>query len=109
MYITYINGQIRRLCEDVAYARKKLGPRCSRLLLIRMTDMSAANNLAILRTVPGAHCHNLSGDRHGQYSLYLEHPKRLIIRPTDGIDELGVINESLVTEVLVVEIIDYHN
>lgn len=47
----------------------------------RLSEMLAADNLEIMRALPPARAHELSGNRNGQISLDLKHPYRLIIIP----------------------------
>ena len=46
------------------------------------SGMKAANNLSAMKSLPGR-CHELKGDHHGQLSLDLDHPWRLIFAPAD--------------------------
>lgn len=48
----------------------------------RLDDLKAADDLNVLSTLPGR-CHELKGDRHGQLSLDLDGPWRLIFLPAD--------------------------
>lgn len=48
----------------------------------RLDDLAAASNLDEMNSLPGR-CHELKGDRHGQLSLDLDHPWRLIFVPAD--------------------------
>lgn len=105
MYIGFINNKIRKVCETHSVAVKKLGTRNADLLVQRITEMEAADNLQVLRALPAPRCHPLSGDRNGQYAVDLVHPKRLVFLPTPV---LGQIIENLITEVVILEIVDYH-
>ena len=53
-----------------------------KLLKRRQGDLRAANDLGAMRFLPGR-CHELKGDHHGQLSLDLDHPWRLIFAPAD--------------------------
>lgn len=70
--------------------------------------MRACETLEDARTVPGARCHELKGNRSGQLSVDLEHPYRLLFMCADepvprkedgGLDWAGV----TIVEVLGVE------
>lgn len=77
----------------------------------RMDDLRAAETLVDFRTLPQARCHELKGDRHGQLSLQLKHPYRLIITPAhDPIPRKddGGLDWTQVTAVLILEVVDYH-
>lgn len=105
MYIRFINKKIRKVCENHRLTVKKLGSRNADLLFQRIAEIRAADNLKILRALPAPRCHPLKGNRNGQYAVDLVHPKRLIFLPK--IEGTEII-ESLVTEIIVVEITDYH-
>jgi proteic killer suppression protein len=56
--------------------------------------------------------HQLTGDRAGQFALKLDGAYRLIVRPDhDPVPVLddGGIDESQVTGVLVIEVVNYHD
>jgi proteic killer suppression protein len=77
--------------------------------MTRLADLRAAATLAEFRRLPGR-CHELDGDRRGQLALELEGGKRLIFSPTgsDVQRANGGLDWDLVTEVRVIEVIDYH-
>ncbi len=47
----------------------------------QLTAMEAATNHEELWTVPQTRCHEMKGDRKGQVSIDLVHPRRLYIVP----------------------------
>jgi proteic killer suppression protein len=104
MYITFINSKIRKLCEDHKLAQRKLGEHMTKKLFQRIAEIRAAENLAVLKTLPAPRCHPLTNNRQGQYAVDLMHPKRLILLPICE----GEFIEKLITDVVIVEIIDYH-
>jgi len=57
------------------------GPEQACKITLRLSEIQSANNLEILRTLPQARVHELSGNRKGQISLDLKHPYRLVIIP----------------------------
>ena len=105
MYIGFINKKMRKVCENHSVAVKKLGSRNADLLSQRILEMKAADNLQVLRALPAPRCHPLLGDRNGQYAVDLVNPKRLVFLP---VTEQGMTIENLVTDVTIIEIIDYH-
>lgn len=108
MVIRFRTRRLHVIANDGKAARKALGKRCADLLRKRLDDLQAADDLEVMRYLPGR-CHELAGDRAGQLALDLEHPRRLVIEPLDGDrSENGGLDWSTVTAVEVVEIIDYH-
>ena len=96
---------MKTLCEDLSTAQRKHGPICAKKLFRRIDEIRASENLAVLKAVPWARCHALTNNRHGQYAVDLEHPKRLILEPKF---EEGSFKDEQVTDVEIVDIIDYH-
>lgn len=105
MYITFVDNKIQKVSEDWETAVRKLSERMAKKLFQRIAEIRAADNLKVLRQLPGPRCHPLQGSRVGQYAVDLVHPKRLILIP---IFEKGIINEESVTEVAISDIVDYH-
>ncbi len=105
MYITFRNSKIKKLCELEKLAIQKLGPKQKDMLFKRIGEIRAVSCLAELKTLPGPRCHRLQGDRNGQYAVDLGHPMRLIFLP---ISELKVFEETRITEVEIIEVVDYH-
>jgi proteic killer suppression protein len=70
-----------------------------------------ADTLADISYLPPTRCHELVGDRAGQFSLDLNHPYRLIIEPSHDpipIKDNGGIDRSQVTIVLIIGMEDTH-
>ena len=49
-----------------------------------MDELNAAHTLSIMRTLPQARCHELHASKHGELSVDLEHPYRLIFVPANN-------------------------
>lgn len=69
-------------CNVFKQLQRHQGPHRARKIRQRLDDLKAAENLEIMKTLPGR-CHELTGDRRGQLSLDLDHPWRLIFIPAD--------------------------
>jgi len=85
-------------CNNQKLLRKRQGNLRAKKIRQRLDDLAAATNLEMMKSLPGR-CHELKGDHHGQLSLDLDHPWRLIFVPADvpparkndgGIDWLNV-------------------
>jgi len=88
----------------------KWGNACGKKVMQRLDDIKAAENLKILCTLPGR-CHALKGDRHGQWSLDLKHPLRLLFAPSNYPlckMEDGSLDLEKVTVVTIIEVEDTH-
>lgn len=74
-------------------------------------ELRAADTLADIGTLPPARCHQLSGDRAGQFAVDVQHPFRLIFESAhDPVPrkEDGGIDLTRVTAVRILEVTDYH-
>jgi len=78
----------------------------------RLDDLKAADCLNVFRDFPSARCHELKGNRKGQLSIDLLHPRRLIFKPADdpipkkpdgGLDWKGV------RSIKILEVVDTHD
>ena len=83
MDIIFKSTRLAKLCNDHKLATRKWGDRNARLLRRRLDEIRDADNLAILMTLPQARCHELHGNRQGQFSVDLEHPYRLLFEPAN--------------------------
>lgn len=111
MDILFQTTKLQKLCTDAKDAQRRYGERCAKLLRRRLDDIRAVDSLAILRTIPGPRCHELAGDRKGQLSVDLEHPLRLIFIPAHEPRPCkpdGGLDWTMVTKVMIVEIVDTH-
>ena len=80
-------------------------------MLQRLDEMHAASDMEVLRKLPGPKCHQLTGNLKGKWSVYLEHPKRLIFEPAnEPLPFLpdGSLDGAKVTVVRILGIEDYH-
>lgn len=81
-----------------------------RLMKRRVDALMAAPTLLAMDGVPGQ-CHQLRADRAGEFAVYLWSPYRLVFVPDhDPIPRLhdGRVNRSLVTQIVITEVVDYH-
>ena len=89
---------------------KAFGKDQTKKLQARLDDLQAALTLEVMRPLPGR-CHELKGDRKGQLALSLKEPYRLIFEPAnDPIPTKpdGGLDWPSVTEIRILEVVDYH-
>ncbi|NQT65544.1 MAG: killer suppression protein HigA [FCB group bacterium] len=99
MEIIFGSNKIRRSCNNA-----------SGRLKTRLDDIIAAENMGILKFLPGK-LHALKGNRKGQWALDLEQPKRLCFEPIADplpISKDGFLSLSEVYAIKIVYIGDYH-
>lgn len=111
MLVHFRNNKLEKTFSTEKELVRTYGAEQGRLLMRRMSELRAARCLADLRLLPQLRVHELTGDRRGEISITVRHPYRLIVisahippptRPDGGLDW------SAVTEVTVIEIVDYH-
>lgn len=77
----------------------------------RLKDLTDADNLAIMKTIPAARCHELIGGRKGELALDVSGNYRMIFEPLhDPLPQKddGGLNWEEVTKIQMNEIEDYH-
>lgn len=68
------------------------------LIHLRIDQLSAAETVEEMINFSIGRCHQLNGNREGQYALDLVHPYRLIFVKID--DQIQIVK--------IIEIVDYH-
>ena len=102
MEIVFKDKHMFRAVQDKRLLLRTYGSFRAGILMRRLDDMRAAENMAELKLLPG-HYHELTGDRKGQWACDLDHPYRLIMEP-DGNNA----DFSKITVVDIIEITNYH-
>lgn len=111
MDIVFRSRKLENQCNDDTEARRTWGAEEARRLRRRLDDLAAAENLGVMRTLPGRP-HELKGDRSGQISIDLWHPYRLIVEPADDPSPRkpdGGLDWDLVTTVRILGIENTHD
>ena len=109
MEITFRDSKLRKLCEQQAVAKNKLGQVCARKLRSRLSDLQAAESV---QELTAGRPHPLKGDRHGQFALNLQGGVRLVFEPANDpvpFNQNGSISWAKVSKVCIVFIGDYHD
>lgn len=115
---------MRRLSIDISWGDRKMAKDCAtdkagqcrwgadnwKVLKRRLASLAAAPALTAMEGVPGR-CHQLGGDRRGQFAVDLWGSYRLVFvpnhNPIPSLDD-GWIDRALVTKILIIEVVDYH-
>ena len=108
--IRWSDHKLQKACATDKAGQRRFGADQWKVLKRRIVSLEAAVTLAALAGVPG-NCHQLSADRGGEFALDLRGSYRLLFVPDhDPVPALpdGGIAESLVTKVLITEVVDYH-
>ena len=110
MEISYKSRKLEKQLTDPKEMTKSFG-QLARKVNQRLKDLTDADHLAIIRTIPAARCHELTGDRKGELAVDVSGNYRMIFEPFhDPIPEKddGGLNWEKVTKIQINEIEDYH-
>lgn len=110
MDIRFTNNKLAKLCNSGKKLRGEYGPRMAGLIQQRLMDLEAAENLEVMRHLPGR-CHELTQNLKGWLAVDLVHPDRLAFKPDHApipskVD--GGLDWKKVTAIEVMGIGDYH-
>jgi proteic killer suppression protein len=108
--VLFLAEKLRDICSSQALLTQRYGTSGARKVMLRLQQLDAAENLGDMKRLPGR-VHELTGDRAGQLAADLDHPRRLIFRPTTPSRCLkadGGLDWAAVDSITVIEIADYH-
>jgi plasmid maintenance system killer protein len=111
MVIIFLNRKFEKELSSEAALIKRWGPEQAKKIKRRLTELAAAENLEVMKTLPQARAHELSGNRAGQISLDVKHPYRLLITPDHEetpCKEDGGLDWKRVTRIKVLGVEDTH-
>lgn len=80
MEISYKSRKLEKQLTDPNEMVKSFG-RLARRVNQRLKDLTDADNLAIMRTIPAARCHELTGNFKGELALDVSGNYRMIFEP----------------------------
>lgn len=111
MEIYFRTKKLQKICSEAREMNKLYGARGSRKLQQRLMELQAADVLSDVSHLPPIRCHELAGNRVGQFSVDLEHPFRLLFIPINDPMPLrndGGIDRQRVTAIEIIDILDTH-
>jgi proteic killer suppression protein len=109
--VSFRTSKFRKHTQTIASAQREWGERRGKLLRRRLDEPAAAQNLEMMKKLPGARCHELTGNLKGKLAVDLDHPYRLLFEPAHvpiPCKDDGSLDWSKVTAITVLEILDYH-
>lgn len=83
MDVLFINNKLRKNCCETKQRVRCWGDRQAALIHLRLDELRDAETLEVMRTIPAARCHELTGKSRGRLSVDLEFPYRLVFEPAD--------------------------
>lgn len=110
MTVMFADKKFKKLVNNDRARLRAFGKIRALKISTRLDQLSCADTLEILRSQPG-NFHELTGDRKGQWACDLDQPYRLIFKfgyEPIPINEHGQYEWQKITEVIILEIINYH-
>lgn len=112
MRLSFKKTDLRELCTSDKLLRRQFGEKGRKKIRSRLDDLDAAENLAVIGTLPGARCEELKENRAGEFSVRVHDGFRIIFVPDHApiprkLD--GGIDWSAVTAIEIRSIEDYHD
>lgn len=98
MDIEYRTKKLEKICTDASVARKVYSVKMAEKIQMRIDEIRASDSVESMIKYQIGKCHELKGDRDGQYAVNLVQPYRLIFEKKD----------KEITIVRIIEITDYH-
>ena len=111
MEISFRTRKLQKMCNSKKDMQKDLGTRNAEQLAQRLAELTAANTLGDMRSIPAARCHELKQDRKGQLAVDLAYPHRLVFVPDHDpvpTKDDGGLDWTRSRRFSVIEILDYH-
>jgi proteic killer suppression protein len=108
--ISWRDRKLERTCSSDVAGQRRWGADNWTVMKRRLLALSAVPALSDLEGAPGR-CHQLGANRREEFAMHLWGPYRLIFVPDhDPIPRLedGGIDRSLITRVVITEVVDYH-
>jgi plasmid maintenance system killer protein len=111
MEVLFKNRKLQKLCCSEKECLRKWGTENGRKIMQRLNEIRAADTLGIYLNLRSGDPHALTGDRKGRFAVRVKQPYRLVFEPANDplpAKEDGSMDLDRVTEVRIVEIVDYH-
>lgn len=112
MEVGYRTKKLAKQAQSLKTLTHAFGAVGGKRFLQRLAEFAAADCLEDLRNLPGPRCHELTGDRKGQFAVDLHHPYRLIFIPADDPpprNEDGGWDWNAITILEILEVTNYHD
>ncbi len=111
MNVYYNSEGLKRLCDDLKEARRKLGDQAAKKLQLRINELINAPNLSQIPHTPPPRLHQLEGRAELTFAVDLHRSLRLVFtvgdKPVPYRDSGGV-DKARVYSVIITFVGDYH-
>ncbi len=109
--IFFKSSKLAKVLNEDALLKRHYGATSARQIRLRLAVLRAAPTLGHVPTQPPDRRHQLKAERKGCFAVDAEHPFRVVFEPAhDPIPRSpdGGIDLQQVTEITILEIVDYH-
>ncbi len=110
MKIRYGSHKIGKQLTNGSELRQRYGL-LTKKIQQRLDEISAAPNLKVLMQIPAANCHQLKGERTGQWALDVSKNFRLVFELDHDpvpVKKENEIDTQYITDLCITDISDYH-
>ncbi len=112
MEILFQDRKLGKIWNNQSQLIRNYGQQQAKLLRRRLDDLIVADTLEDIRFLPQVRCHELKGNRQGQFAVDVVHPYRLIFEPAnDPIPRKddGGFDWTKITAIRVIAVENYHD
>lgn len=110
MKISFKSTKLARSLTEAKEIQKAFGTMAKKVNQ-RMKEISASANLEVLKSLPAANCHELKGDRKGEFAVDISGNYRIVFIPDHHpvpIKDDNSIDCIRITEIQILGTEDYH-
>lgn len=111
MNVYFQNKKLETAFNTEKLLIKNFGKEQAKYIKRRMAVLLASPSLSDVPHVPPDRCHQLTGNRKGDFAVDLNHPYRLTFRPVNDpmpLKEDGGFDLIRINKILILEVEDYH-
>lgn len=110
MKISFTTQKLQKIFNSEKELVKTFGVIQSKKIKVRIKVLEAAVNLQEVPTNKPERCHQLKGDKKGQFAVDLNNPYRMLFKPdrTPGLLPDGGFDLKTVTGIIILGVEDYH-
>jgi plasmid maintenance system killer protein len=108
--ISFKSNKLARSLTEAKEIQKAFGVMAKKVNQ-RMKEISASDNLEVLKTLPAANCHELKGDRKGEFAVDISGNYRIVFIPDHypvPVKEDSSIDCIRITDIEIIGTEDYH-
>lgn len=111
MEISFSSRKLEKIFNDERRLVREFGQQMADRIVARLYLLIEVETLADVPTINPERCHQLSGDRLGQFAVDLKHPFRLVFEPDHDpvpTKDDGSIDRESIDRIEIIEVTDYH-